>query len=136
MTVSFIIPGPPVGKGRPRFNRMTGRAYTPEKTASYENLVKVEYERAGGRQYSDSAELGMNIASYFPIPTSVGKRVREKMLEGKIRPTKKPDVDNIAKVIADSLNGIAYRDDTQITNLIVNKWYAETARTEVTIWEE
>ena len=136
MTVSFIIPGPPVGKGRPRFNRATGRAYTPERTVSYENLVKVEYERQTGYRFPDNAELGMKIEAFFPIPTSVSKRVREKMLEGKIRPTKRPDIDNLAKSIADSILGISYRDDSQITNLIVNKWYAETARTEVTIWEE
>ena len=49
------------------------------------------------------------------------------------RPTKKPDLDNIIKAIADSLNGIAYKDDAQIVELKSKKFYSDTPRVEVTI---
>jgi Holliday junction resolvase RusA-like endonuclease len=50
-----------------------------------------------------------------------------------IRPTKKPDVDNIAKSIQDALNKVLYRDDSQIVLLIVGKRYADVPRVEVSI---
>jgi Holliday junction resolvase RusA-like endonuclease len=58
------------------------------------------------------------------------------MAEGKIRPAKKPDADNIMKAIADALNGIAYKDDSQIVNVTITKWYSDTPRVEVAIFRE
>ena len=57
------------------------------------------------------------------------------MLEKKIRPTKKPDWDNVGKVICDSLNGIAYRDDAQVVDSMVRKFYSEDPKVVVTIEE-
>ena len=39
-SVSFTVLGEPTGKGRPRFNTQSGRAYTPKKTVNYETWVK------------------------------------------------------------------------------------------------
>ena len=50
------------------------------------------------------------------------------MLLNLIRPAKKPDCDNIAKIILDSLNGIAYADDKQIISLSVEKYYGDTPK--------
>lgn len=137
MTIGFTIPGPPQGKGRPRFNRATGRAYTPYNTASYENLVKLEYEKAAaGRRFGDKKEVSMQIHAYFAIPESAPAKSREKMLKGIIAPVKKPDADNILKVVCDSLNGVCYRDDSQVVAVAVQKLYAEIPRVEVFIWDE
>lgn len=137
MKVTFTIPGEPKGKGRPRFTR-TGsfvKTYTPIETASYENLVRVEYERQCQKRFPDDAMLDMRILAYFSIPKSAGKKKRLKMLDNLIRPTKKPDMDNIMKVIADSLNHIAYKDDTQIVDAQVRKFYSEEPRVVVVIRE-
>jgi Holliday junction resolvase RusA-like endonuclease len=132
MEVKFTVPGEPQGKGRPRFAK--GRTYTPEKTVLYENLVKSEYIRQANKTFPD-APLAMHIQAYFAIPASAPKSRRSDMLCGLILPTKKPDVDNIAKAIADSLNGIAYRDDSQIVELTISKHYVETPSVVVTIKE-
>lgn len=47
------------------------------------------------------------------------------MLSGQLYPTKKPDWDNVGKIICDALNGIAYRDDAQIVFAAVSKSYTE-----------
>ena len=47
------------------------------------------------------------------------------MLSNDLLPLKKPDCDNIAKIILDSLNGVLYDDDKQITSIIVYKKYSE-----------
>ena len=63
-------------------------------------------------------------ASFLP-PKSASKRKKVEMLEGKIYPTKKPDIDNILKVVLDALNGLAYRDDSQVISCTVLKTYGE-----------
>lgn len=110
------------------------RAYTPKKTKMYENLVKIEYERQCGRyKFPDDSMLDIRIFAYYGIPNSTPKKKRQGMVEGKIRPTKKPDFDNIAKIICDSLNGIAYKDDKMIVDGMFRKYYSEDPRVEVKI---
>lgn len=142
-TVSFLVPGEPVAKGRPRFGiRKTrdGGSYvsvrTPEKTVIYENHVKLEYiEQTGGHRFDDNGMLEIEIEAYFSIPKSASKKKRALMLTGDIRPTKKPDMDNILKAVADALNGIAYRDDSQIVRATIDKYYDAAPRMIVTISE-
>ena len=133
--IEFTVYGQPMGKQRPRTvrNGSFTRTYTPEKTVSYENLVKLEYDRQCKERFGDNEPLSLEIVAYFSIPKSVGKKKKEQMIQNTIRPTKKPDADNIMKIIADSLNGIAYRDDTQIVNATIEKVYAEIPRVEVKI---
>ena len=57
------------------------------------------------------------------------------MLSGEIKPTKKPDADNIVKIICDALNNIAYKDDTQVVDLQVKKIYGGTEKVIVEIEE-
>ena len=132
--IKIIIPGEPCGKGRPRFRR-DGSPYTPEKTANYETLVKWKYQQAAhGASFGD-APVEMVVCAYFKIPTSASKSKREQMRGRLLLPTKKPDADNILKIIADALNGIAYHDDAQIVHADVYKCYSEEPRVEVAIWE-
>ena len=130
--IKFTVPGEPVGKGRPRVT-MRG-TYTPEKTARYENLVSLEYQSQCGRfQFPDDAMLDMRIIAYCGIPKSASKKRKILMRSGAIRPTKKPDADNILKLVADSLNCVAYRDDSQIVDCQIRKFYADEARMEIII---
>ncbi len=134
--IKFSIPGNPFGKQRPRVvhNGSFSKAYTPEKTVSYENLVKVMYQQAAkGRSFPDGSMLDVRIIAYYDIPKSVSKKKRKLMLEHKIRPTKKPDFDNIGKIVCDSLNLIAYHDDSAIVDAQVRKFYSENPRVDVTI---
>ena len=137
MTFTFEIVGEPQGKGRPRFSTRGGfvKTYTPEKTASYENFVKLCYLNKYKGQKLDG-EIIAEIIAYFSIPKSFSKKKRLEAIEGKIKPTKKPDTDNIAKTILDSLNGIAFEDDKQIVALLVNKLYGEEAKVVVTLKNE
>lgn len=135
--MKIIIPGVPVGKGRPKFSTHGGfpKAYTPAKTANYENLVKLAFQQSNEKPFERDAQLRAEIKAFFPIPKSTSKKKRAEMLDGRIRPTKKPDADNIAKSILDALNGLAYYDDAQICSLAVIKLYGEAPRAEITIKE-
>jgi len=135
MRAEFCIYGEPQGKGRPKFSTVNGhaRAMTPDKTVLYENLVKTEYRNQSGKRFPDDAMLDVRIFAYYSMPKSVSKKKRQAMLDKKLRPTKTPDFDNIGKVICDSLNGIAYRDDAQIVDAMVRKFYSDNPRVVVSI---
>lgn len=136
MQIKFVIPGEPQGKGRPQFSARNGKVFvhTPEKTVIYENQVKTEYgQQCPGVRFADDSQLSMRVVAYYGIPKSASKKRRQQMLSGTIRPTKKPDADNVLKVVADSLNTIAYRDDAQIVCTVVEKYYAEQPKVEVEI---
>jgi Holliday junction resolvase RusA-like endonuclease len=132
--IKFTIPGKPMGKQRARTLK-TGRSYTPEQTVNYETLVKQLFITSGYGEGQLNGALEAEIRAYFPIPQSASKKKKEEMLSGKIRPTTKPDWDNIGKIICDSLNELAYHDDSYITDAIVIKRYSSFPRVEVIIKE-
>lgn len=135
-SIRFSIPGQPMGKQRPRVvhNGSFSQAFTPKETVSYENLVRVLYrEAAKGKRFADEDMLDVRVIAYYSIPKSTSKKKRKMMLEHKIRPGKKPDWDNIGKIICDSLNTVAYRDDSSIVDAQVRKFYSENPRVDVTI---
>lgn len=151
MEVRFIVPGEPKGKGRPQTKVMysakgftdkkTGKTrntlvnnVTPKNTVIYENLIKsMYYDKYNDFRFPDDAMLDMRIMAYYAIPKSATKKKKASMLANEIRPTKKPDMDNVVKAVADALNQVAYRDDTQIVDCQCRKFYSDTPRVEVII---
>ena len=123
MIYEFEIPGPVTGKGRPRINTYTCRAYTPNKTKEYEELAKQYFVLKYPRHIPIEGRVKVSIIAYFKIPKGTNKKNEELMLSGNISPTKKPDIDNIEKIILDAMNSLAFKDDNQITKLEIKKVY-------------
>ena len=124
--VHFIIPGKPIGKGRPRFTK-SGHCWTPSKTVMYEQGIKQAYwMKYGPKMYASDKALAVEIVLYYPRPKSMGKHKRLMAQKGMLRPTVKPDVDNVIKAILDALNGVAFEDDRQIVQVTCEKWYDVT----------
>ncbi|GAA0076169.1 RusA family crossover junction endodeoxyribonuclease [Clostridium sp. CTA-5] len=123
----IVVEGKIKGKARPRvFGR---HAVTPEDTVNYENWVKICYQQQDGKHIDGPVKAVINV--YHKVPKSYTKKRLKAIREGLERPQKKPDADNIAKIILDSLNKIAYDDDSQVVELIVNKlWTEELERVE------
>jgi Holliday junction resolvase RusA-like endonuclease len=118
--VSFSVPGPVVGKGRPRFGK--GRIFTPLATVRYENLVAHEAMLAMRGEAPFAGAVRALVTAYMPIPASYSKRKREGCLAGLLWPTGKPDADNVLKVL-DALNGIVWKDDSQVVDArIIKVW--------------
>ena len=88
-----------------------------------------------GYKFPDGTMLDMRILAFYSIPKSATKKNKELMKKQLLRPTKKPDMDNVVKIIADSLNQVAYRDDTQIVDCQCRKFYSDNPRVEVIIQE-
>ena len=133
MTYEITIPGTPVAKGRPRVGRYG--TYTPKKTATYESYVQYCWAAEYGAQPPSERPLEVSVIFYMPIPKSATKRIRAEITQGIVKHTKKPDLDNMAKAVLDALNGLAYKDDSQIYSLTLYKTYDDTPCTTVTIKE-
>jgi Holliday junction resolvase RusA-like endonuclease len=134
----FTVYGDPVGKGRPRFAKRGNfvSTYTPQKTKTYEDEIRMMARAAMGS--SEPLDTPVTVAIYIRvgIPASYSKQKRKDALAGTIKPTKKPDLDNIAKAFLDAMNEIVYLDDKQVVGLHVTKVYAETPAVEVMVTED
>ena len=157
ISLSFTIPGEPMGKQRPKATTIGGhaRVYTPKETIHYESNVVYFFRKAMEENhlfpdailFKPNTPITAKIVAKFPITKQHYKYHKRTssveldnegklMKEGLIKPLKKPDTDNIAKICLDALNSFAYNDDSQITELIVNKIYTETPSVEITLYGE
>lgn len=135
MKYEFEVPGVIKGKGRPRVNSYTGQVYTPSTTKDYEYLVEQYFLLKYPKFKPVEGRVEVKISAIFSIPKSTKKQDVQKMLENEISPTKKPDIDNIVKIILDAMNKFAFKDDTQITRLNVEKVYGTEEKVVITIEE-
>lgn len=132
--IKFVVFGKPVAKARPRMTRQ-GFAYTPQKTINYENLVRYTFQSEFPSHEPFLGLIEANITCIFDIPKSYSKKKTKELLETHNNYNHKPDLDNIAKIILDSLNGIAYKDDSQVTILHINKEYGNQSKVIVELEE-
>lgn len=135
----IVVPGDPVGKARARTVRTKSGAicsYTPKRTVDYENEVRDIFIRVTGKiPYGTFSPLDepvrMTIRAFFMPPKGFNPGF---LVETEDVPcTKRPDADNIAKIILDALNGLAYTDDSKVSELLVVKRYSKKPRVEVNV---
>lgn len=122
--MEFIVEGDPQGKARPRFSQKSGTVYTPTKTVRYERLIRKAFLDAGGNAIPSDCYVGITVDAYFQIPKSYTKGKRLACQHNINRPAKKPDIDNILKIVLDGLNGVAYADDKQVIEVRCRKFYS------------
>lgn len=117
--MQIFIPGKPQGKGRPRYWK--GHAVTPENTRTYEQMIAMLWkcERYG---VSDKS-IAIEITAFYLVPKSWSKKKQAAVYAGEIKPTVKPDIDNIVKIVLDGLNGVAFTDDKQVIEIQAQKCY-------------
>lgn len=127
----FTVPGQPVGKARARvvLNRGKARAFTPDKTARFENLVRLAFTEKYPGHVPIEGPIALQVTAYFEPP----KSMRFKGVVELTPHTKRPDADNVLKAIADGLSGVAFRDDSQVAHAVCRKAYSYVPRTVVII---
>ncbi len=135
MIYEFEVIGNIVGKQRPRINTYTYNVYTPNKTKDYEEYIQQSFKIKYPNHKLLEGRISIEIIAFLEIPKSTSKKKYEEMLNGSISPTKKPDIDNIAKSILDALNKFVFKDDNQVTKLTVEKKYSEVEKVCVKIEE-
>lgn len=134
-SIYIIIEGVPVPKGRPRFARR-GKfvtTYTPDKTRNYESKIEAAGRKAIGLMIPFDEAIKLVMSINLPIPASMSKKNRELAITGVLRPTKRPDYDNFAKCL-DALNGVVFKDDSQIVDVEISKYYSESPSLEIWLY--
>jgi Holliday junction resolvase RusA-like endonuclease len=135
--VSFKVDGNPVGKQRARYAKRGNfvQTYTPEKTRTYETLIKESAKQAMGS--SEPLETPVTLYLYIRVcvPKSCTKKRLEAIQNGSEKPIKKPDASNILKSVEDGMNGVVYKDDSQIVNIHVAKVYSSEASVDICVKE-
>lgn len=134
--INFTVPGDPVAKGRARATMIQGRArlYTPDKTASYEGKAAYLAKMAMAGMPPLMGPVALSIRAVFAIPASWTKKRLAAHAENPEWVVKKPDADNIVKIISDAMNGVCWVDDSQVAVLReVVKVYGEVPGVEVKV---
>lgn len=128
----FTVPGEPRGKGRPRVTR--NGTYTDSETKAYEQKIIAYYRKAfGGYKWPDGAFIAVKVVAHYPIPKRATKAAMAAMQAGTLLPSRKPDIDNVLKVVLDALNGVAYKDDSRVVKVEAEKKYSFEPRLEIKV---
>jgi Holliday junction resolvase RusA-like endonuclease len=135
--VTFKVDGTPVPKGRARYARRGNfiSTYTPEKTRTYETLIRDSAIEAMGASEPLETPVSLYLYIRVPIPKSCTKKRLEAIDNGSEKPTKKPDASNILKSVEDGMNGVVYHDDSQIINIHVTKVYSSLPGVDICVKE-
>ncbi len=123
--ISITVFGNAVPKGRPRV-ALRGKhpvVYTPTKTREWEQLIKLA--AAGKVKKLITGPIDLYVAFFLPRPKTLPKKV--------VHHTKRPDLDNLVKAVMDALNGVVWRDDSQVVEKYACKYYVYEMRPHVTI---
>lgn len=124
--MKIVVYGEPTPKGRPKV-RVRGRyaqMYTPEATREAEDSFMAQAIKLKPETPIEGP-LSVSIAFYKIKPKSLPKYVKYW--------TKKPDLDNMVKLVLDAMNKVFFQDDAQIVELVATKQYDDVPRTEVII---
>ena len=125
--IEFTVNSKPQGKARARtfYDHRLGKmkSVTPIQTKFYEELIRWSYAEAGG-EYMGEKLMQVDIRAFYPIPKTWSKKKKQAAASGELRPTTKPDCDNVIKVVLDALNGVAYYDDKQVVCVSCSKYYS------------
>ncbi|HIZ95543.1 MAG TPA: RusA family crossover junction endodeoxyribonuclease [Candidatus Ligilactobacillus excrementavium] len=125
----------PVAQARPRATRMGKgiRLYDPKKTADFKKELRLLAQAEHVEPLQDA--LSVEIWFYRAVQKSISKKEHIRRTTGCVRPTVKPDIDNLCKATLDSFNGILWKDDSQIVDLNLHKYYSDNPRIEVELDE-
>lgn len=144
-SIQFHVPGEVRGQSRPRATIRAGHAavYESAEDRSYKGLIQhYAMEAMEKNGYSSPVEpdpsgFSVGVTVYMKFPQSFSRKRRERGFRLLLRPYRKPDVDNVAKIFLDAMNSVVYPDDRMVTQLHVAKVFSDIDSVYVTVaWEE
>lgn len=126
-----VFPSKIMGKARARVCS-SGYAYTPKTTKDAEEEIVFAFNECWINNWQKTSEWIENKVALFMDLLFVIEKPKSSKNK---YPIVKPDLDNMVKLVCDSLNGYAYHDDSQICELQVRKIYGEQNRIDIHIEE-
>lgn len=124
------LAGEPKGKGRPRFGN--GRTYTPQPTRNYEAALRFAAQAKMQGAALMEGPLRIEVLAAFSVPKSWSNKKQAAAHAGTVRPTGKPDIDNVLKTL-DAFNSVVWRDDAQIVHATITKRYSDRPRLRIEV---
>lgn len=145
--MKFVLYGTPISKDRPRFfsTKKGIRSFDPRKAdkllcqREIKNQIEIIKSTGTENQCCEAIDLlnfdyfHVSLSFHMPIPLSDSRAKKQAKLEGSLKHTVKPDIDNLEKFVLDFLNGIVFQDDKQVISLKSEKLYSDTPKTEIKI---
>ena len=130
--LEVFVPGVPVAQPRMKGAIIAGkiRMYTPNTANKWKDSVRrvVESALQTDPRLDMLTQLQLELSFHLPRAKSHYGTGRNAELLKNSAPdyhTQKPDADNLAKAVMDSLNGVLYPDDSAVVSLVVEKvWCA------------
>lgn len=139
--LQLLIEGAPQGKGRPRSRivRPRGKSmfiqvYPDPDSAKTEEMISIQARIAMRGIPIITGAAKLEVLCMFAVPKSWPQRDRIDALAGDLRPLVKPDWDNLGKLVSDAFNEIVWKDDSQVVDAHVQKFYGERAFTHVEVY--
>jgi Holliday junction resolvase RusA-like endonuclease len=130
--LEFTIPGEPKPKGRGRASVVKGtnraRIHTPDKTREAEQTLAARALPFRPDEPWD-CPIHLDVIFVLPMPKTMSKWKVEAVEAGCFFHTKKPDRDNLLKLLKDALNGLMWIDDSQVCSGTEQKVYGHVPRT-------
>ena len=131
-SVNFTVNGEPVPQSRPRFTKQ-GHSFKAPKSREYENKVRDVARLVMQKNSPMRGQLRITVDFFMTIPKGMPKWVVPLATGKMVRPTKKPDTSNLLKAVEDGMNGIVYIDDSQVVEVVANKFYSNHPRADISI---
>lgn len=136
MRIEIVVPIEPKAQKRARHGVVNGRAiaYTDSKQRTEASkLHALLYEHRPSTPWDGPVILG--VKAYLPIPASKAGKWKVAAESGAIRPTTRPDLDNLLKMLKDVMSGIFWKDDRQVVEYLpgTGKYYGRIPRWEIVV---
>lgn len=131
--ITITIDGPVLGKGRPRFDPRNGHPHTPTPTRNYEATIRIAAQSAMRGAPLVDHPVAVKLLVTVEMSASWPAWKTEAASNGAMRPTAKPDIDNVAKLTLDALNGVVWRDDAQVVDMRIEKRFGDRPRLEIVV---
>lgn len=131
LILDITVPGEPMGKARPRLGR-SGHVYTPKNTLEKQQQIAYLAVKNGARM--SYLPIRVSVEAFFAVPKSLSKKKQEQLIGAPC--AKKPDGDNVLKLVCDALNGISYEDDSSVVSMSITKQWASEGSMNILVYEE
>jgi len=134
----LVVPGQPIGKARARTVKAGNKfiSFTPKNTRCYEATIRQFFAALYPAAVPFAGPVYITANVYVQLPNSRDKKKdKEKIDADKLRATGRPDTDNCLKSFTDALAGLAYRNDSQVVTIHVEKFYSRRPRAEIEVGE-
>ena len=139
--IRVTVPGPPKALERNRtriVNTKDGRQfvanYQPAKSRAEHSTIRSIAASIMGNRPPLDCPLELRLVAYMPIPRSWSKRDQAAALADRIRPSGKPDADNLLKMAEDGMTGVVWRDDSLVTDTMLWKRYSDRPRLVIEVY--